>query len=464
MTNDFGFSTKHEMKPIAGTIRKLFFATRTVKGEGGKLRFRIQPGALASPRYQARPRQTLRCPSRAAGMHQRRRQESRANEGQADVTSPSRPAPHALAALAALVASLGTPLAAQEADGVEPEYRTFVPSEIANEERIDYSIWTEAMKNLVVSMGPSLREGAGRPDPSFGTRRQYGHVSRYRLEGNRVMFSFLDDKVIESFTEYRRDLEATADKVDIQKLSRNEQLAYWINLHNVAVIERIAKDWPVRQPREMKVDGVPLDEAKIVTVEGVALSPRDIREKIVYPNWSDPKVIYGFWRGEIGGPSIQREAFNAENVARLLEKGASEFVNSLRGTEKAGDTLEVSELYEEAAPFYFPDFGKDLRAHLREYAQPEVIAILDETSDTRASIREWDIADLAGGVREPTYQNITSNGVAVTTRIPQSMARLLAQREQKFQKIIREGRTGTVTFSNLKLPGEEGEETDGEVK
>ncbi|AOL22752.1 Protein of unknown function, DUF547 [Erythrobacter litoralis] len=381
------------------------------------------------------------------------------------MTRHPRPAPRSLTALAALAAAaLGSPLAAQASLAVEPEYRTFVPQENPNEDGIDYSIWTEAMKNLVVSMGPSLRQGAGRPDPSFGSRRQYGHVSRYRLEGNRLMFSFLDDAVIDSFTEYRRDLEATADKIDIQKLSRNEQLAYWINLHNVAVVEQIARSWPVRQPREIKVDGVPLDEAGFITVEGVALSPRDIREKIVYPNWRDPKVIYGFWRGEIGGPSIQREAFNAENVARLLEKGASEFVNSLRGTEKAGDTLEVSELYREAAPFYFPDFEKDVRAHLRQYAKPEVIAILDGTTQSRATIREWDIADLAGGVREPTYQNITSNGVAVTTRIPQSMARLLAQREQKFQKIIREGRTGTVTFSNLKLPGEEGEETDGEVK
>lgn len=382
------------------------------------------------------------------------------------MTRHSRPAPRALTALAALAAAaLGAPLAAEEPLAVEPQYRTFVPKENPNEDGIDYSIWTEAMKNLVVSMGPSLREGAGRPDPSFGSRRQYGHVSRYRLEGSRVMFSFLDDKVIDSFTEYRRDLEATADKVDIQKLSRNEQLAYWINLHNVAVIEQIAKQWPVRQPREMEVDGVKLDEAKFITVEGVALSPRDIREKIVYPNWRDPKVIYGFWRGEIGGPSIQREAFNAENVARLLEKGASEFVNSLRGTEKSGDTLEVSELYAEAAPFYFPDFESDLRAHLRKYAQPEVIAILDSTSSTRASIREWDIADLAGGVREPTYQNIQdASGQQVSFRVPQSMARLLAQREQKFQKIIREGRTGTITFSNLSLPGEEAEEEDGEVK
>ena len=34
------------------------------------------------------------------------------------------------------------------------------------------------------------------------------------------------------------------------------------------------------------------------------------------------------------------------------------------------------------------------------------------------------------------------------------MTRLLQQREEKFQRIIREGRTGTVTFSNIALPGD----------
>ena len=122
----------------------------------------------------------------------------------------------------------------------EAQLATFAPSNSPNNDKIDYSIWDEAMKSIVISMGPSLREGAPRPDPSLGTRRQYGHVSRYRLEGTRVMFSFLDSDVIASFTEYRKDLENTADIVDIQSLSRNEQLAYWINLHNVAMVEQIA--------------------------------------------------------------------------------------------------------------------------------------------------------------------------------------------------------------------------------
>ena len=363
-----------------------------------------------------------------------------------------------LAALAAASMVIAAPASAQSADA---SFDTFIPSANPNNDGIDYSIWDEAMKNIVISMGPSTRETAGLAPASLGTKISYGHNSRYRLEGTRVMFSFLEDNVIESFTEYRRDLEATADLIDIQALSRNQQLAYWINLHNVALIEQLANNWPVRQPRELKIDGVPMDEAKILNVEGVPLSLRDIRENIVYANWSDPMVIYGFWRGEIGGPSLQREAYNGENVSFLLERGARDFVNSLRGTQKLGSKLQVSELYAETAEFFFPNFEEDVRAHIAKYANEEVTAILAKTSKTEASVREHDIADLAGGVREPSYAYITSNGQAQSTRIPQSVGALLAQRQRKFEKLIREGRTGTVTLTP-DTPVEE--ETNGEVE
>lgn len=366
---------------------------------------------------------------------------------------------HALIAGTAL--ALTVPAHAQSALS-EADLATFAPAHARKNDTIDYSIWDEAMKNIVISMGPSLREAARRPDPSFGSRRQYGHVSRYRLEGTRVMFSFLDSDVIATFTEYRKDLENTANIVDIQSLSRNEQLAYWINLHNVALVEQIANAWPVRQPREIMVDGVPLDDARFITVEGIKLSPRDIREKIVFRHWKDPVVIYGFWRGEIGGPSLQKEAFNADNVARLLSRGAGDFINSLRGTQELGGTLQVSELYREAAPFFFADFEKDLRAHLARFADDKTTALLTKTGGAEPVIREYDIADLEGGAREPTYQNITSDGRSVSFRIPQSMAQLLREREEKFQDIIRQGRTGTVTFSNITLPGMESEPSEVE--
>ncbi|XUU60850.1 DUF547 domain-containing protein [Erythrobacter sp. HA6-11] len=364
----------------------------------------------------------------------------------------------------ALTLPLAAPVSAQRevtntlaisAPAFDQSFARFTPSADRIAHKIDYTAWDEAMRYIVFPMGRSLRQSPGRPQPGLGTRRMFGHDSRYRLEGNRVMFSFFDDELRQSIREYRIELERTPDLIEFTRIPRNEQLAFWINLHNVALLDQIAHSWPVREPSKIEVDGVALDEAKFISVSGVKMSPKDIRTQIVYRNWKDPRVIYGFWRGDIGGPSIQRAAFNAENVERLLDRGASDFVNSLRGVQKLSDRLQVSKIYEEAAPFYFQNWEADLRTHISKHAETEVQQLLSKTQTVEASLYETDIADLAGGQREPTYSNITSDGFAQRFRIPQGMARLLQEHGTKMERIEREGRTGSVFFMDIQLPGEE---------
>lgn len=92
-------------------------------------------------------------------------------------------------------------------------YATFTPSANPIRHRIDYSIWTEALSNLVVSMGPPLRKRPferSNPGTTFQTRIRIGHNSLYRLDGSMMAFSLMNDDIRASFTEYRRDLESVA--------------------------------------------------------------------------------------------------------------------------------------------------------------------------------------------------------------------------------------------------------------
>ncbi len=329
----------------------------------------------------------------------------------------------------------------------------FAPTSNPIRHTIDYDIFDFALQNIVVSMGPSNRSMPYLPIQPTGTRLKQGLHSRYRLEGSMVTFSFFDREVIESFAIYREELQAIGDTIPIHTLPRNEQLAYWFNLHNVAMLEQLSQRWPLREPREVMVDGVVLDDARFITVQGVSLSLRDIREKIVFANWRDPKVIYGFWRGEIGGPALQRGAFNGQNVGGLLDLAATDFVNSLRGTEKRGDTLHVSLLYQEAAPFFFPDFEAELRDHLAAFAEDEVRDILARTTRIETSISEPVIADLAGGSRGANYLAGSSTGSR--PGIPPGVIELLRQRARKFEVMQRRKElTGRVYFSNIDLPGD----------
>jgi len=345
------------------------------------------------------------------------------------------------------------------------EFDLFAPALDRTEHTIDYAYWDEALTWMVVPMGPSVREGAPRVSPEIGTRIVYGHQSRYRLEGNRIAFSFLPPQVKRDLTEYRQDLESVGNTLNIAELPRNEQLAFWINLHNVAVIEAISNEYPIRSPSKAKFgpDKVALQDAKLVTIRGVALSPRDIREKIVYPNWSDPRVIYGFWRGEIGGPSIQRYAFTGQNVDTLLSLGAEEFVNSLRGIESFGGALRVSQIYEEAQPYYFGS-DEDLRGHLAAFARDDVKALINEKDRIAYNSYESAIADLVYGKSDPGIAPVCrfggggrvlpdfTAGFSILTNCTiqpgvtdRAALRLMKERKLKLAKANRRGiRTGSV--------------------
>lgn len=349
----------------------------------------------------------------------------------------------------------------QRAGGMSDPLAVFTPSDEPIRHRIDYEIWDYALKNTVLSMGPSEWRGTARPEAITGSRVARGPQSRFRLEGSMVQFAFFDEDVVASFTEYREDLERVAAELDIASLPRDEQLAFWLNLHNVALMEQISLAWPVREPREIELGGVPLNDAKFIDLRGIPVSLRDIRERIVFRHWRDPKVIYGFWRGEIGGPKLQHYAFTGANVSSLLDISAMDFVNSLRAVEKRGSELHVATLYEEAARFYFPDFESDLRAHLAQYGDAEVARMLERTQGTEPSIREHDIADLHGGVRPASYLFLESTPGAAADDLPQSQrlglasALLLRDRARKLRDMERRGKaTYRIFFSNIDLPGD----------
>jgi len=178
-------------------------------------------------------------------------------------------------------------------------------------------------------------------------------------------------------TAYRQDLEQIATDYDITQFPRKEQLAFWFNLHNLTVIEQIAKVYPTKRPRNLNVDvnGVTTNfhDAKIMNIKGVPLSLRDIRENIVYKNWRDPNVIYGFFHGDIGSPAIQNYAYTAGRVDDMLKQNAEEFVNSLRGFRLSRSTTgQVSEIYETEGAFFFPDWQSGLRTHLLTHVNPVV--------------------------------------------------------------------------------------------
>jgi Protein of unknown function, DUF547 len=340
-------------------------------------------------------------------------------------------------ALPGIAVAEDAPTTAPQRATVAPEFAKFIPAP-TKQLKIDYRYWDDILNNLVFLTGVSTRQIASKPEALTGSRFVAEHTSPYRLEGNKIPFSKLQPEHVETLQAYKRELEELGGTVDIAALPKKEQLAYWINLHNVTAIMLIAENYPVIAPSKLQIGETKalFHDAKVISVAGSKLSLRDIRENIVYPNWQDPTVIYGFFLGDIGSPSIQSQAFDSSNVNQLLVQNADEFVNSLRAFSRGG----VSKIYKDAERFYFPNFEQDVRQHIQQFMWDDVYEELTATGPLKINAYEYDIADMEGGRAPIVVGNVTINGRPVKDAGTYAIARYTNQIKDKSEILLKQGK------------------------
>lgn len=284
---------------------------------------------------------------------------------------------------------------------------------------INYDDLTAVLQNVVLITGMSDRSRAPSVKGNIGTRFKTKRNVYTAYEGNRIWLEALEDeRALEVLGMIRHGLETLPDNVPISQFSDAEQIAFWLNLHNVAFLEELVQHSQNGMKNLLyRGDDAMLDK-KLVTVQGVPLSLNDIRFNIVGKRWGDsPLVIYGFFEGIIGGPNIRKEAFTGEKLHEQLSANAREFVNSNRGVYlKGGKTMHVSSFYERFES-YFPNFQKDLRAHLLEYLVPGGIqAKVANSRRLDPDVDDWTVASVRGNTRE--YGGaLQTNGAAMATAI-----------------------------------------------
>ena len=166
--------------------------------------------------------------------------------------------------------------------------------------------------------------------------------------------------------------------IDPRTCSRDEQMAYWINLYNALTVFVIVPRYPVDSIKEIKsgiVDFGPWN-LELFPLQGDKLTLNHIEHGILRPIWKDPRIHYAVNCASIGCPNLSPEAFRSDNLERLLEQGAREYINHPRGAQVEDDDLVVSSIYD----WFKEDFGgtdAGVFTHLKQYARPELLEILD---------------------------------------------------------------------------------------
>jgi hypothetical protein len=193
----------------------------------------------------------------------------------------------------------------------------------------------------------------------------------------------------------RMDLIAYVQRLSairVSGLNRGEQRAFWINLYNALTVKTVLDRYPVSSIREIRSSLLSPGPwaLELVEVEGQGLTLDDIEHRILRPIWRDPRLHYAVNCAAIGCPSLQPEAFTADNAEALLERGARDYVNDRRGAQVEDGRLTASSIY----VWFAEDFGGDdagAIAHLKRHARPELRDALDGVSRIDRHRYDWSL-------------------------------------------------------------------------
>lgn len=152
----------------------------------------------------------------------------------------------------------------------------------------------------------------------------------------------------QSFKMYMESLKSA----QTDSMSRDGQLAFWINAYNAVTIDKVIKWKPKKSVRETIVPGVwtstKFFTSREHTVAGKALSQDDIEHDILRKQLKEPRIHFAIICASSSCPQLPRFAYTDENMQAKLEEETRNYINSDRGTQidSEKDILYLSKLFD----------------------------------------------------------------------------------------------------------------------
>ena len=209
---------------------------------------------------------------------------------------------------------------------------------------------------------------------------------------NRVDYASLKSNPadLESLNKYLSSLQS----VDPRGYSRAVQMAYWINFYNALTVKVVTDAFPVDSIRDIHESWIPNTGPwgdVYAEVAGQELTLDNIEHNILRPIWKDPRIHYAVNCASIGCPNLSTIAFTASNLEALLEQGARDYINHLRGVDVIdSDFMVISSIYD----WFVIDFGdseEGVLKHLIQYADEELAQQLQDFTGAIDYEYDWDL-------------------------------------------------------------------------
>lgn len=181
-------------------------------------------------------------------------------------------------------------------------------------------------------------------------------------------------------------------KTNIKSMSRNEQIAFYINAYNSCSIKAILDNYPVHSPKD--VDGF-FDKLKF-QVAGEELTISEIEYDRLIANYKDMRAHFAVVCADRGCLALKAGAYSGKSLDADLEAAAQRFVGDERHfkVDKKSGEIQISKIFEWYGLKFLDDPTRTVKGDKPElYLTPWVdkdVRDLLESGQYKLKIIEWD--------------------------------------------------------------------------
>jgi hypothetical protein len=159
---------------------------------------------------------------------------------------------------------------------------------------------------------------------------------------------------------------ADLGNVTPDRLSRDDQFAFYINVYNAWTIKLILSGYPgIRSIKDLGSFLQSPWKKKIVRLKAVTVTLDHIEHDILRPVFRDPRVHFAINCAARSCPPLLSVPFYGNTLNEQLDTAATAFINDVESNYIRGNTLYASRIFK----WFKTDFDDDIIGFFLTYAQ-----------------------------------------------------------------------------------------------
>ena len=137
---------------------------------------------------------------------------------------------------------------------------------------------------------------------------------------------------------------------DRKTWSKNEQLAYWINVYNAFTVKLIVDFYPTKSIRDLGPRiKIPLIKDvwhyKFFKIAGVEMSLDEVEHSILRKEFEEPRIHFAINCASVSCPPLLNEAFVVANLENQLTRVATTFINDPTRNKISSQSAQLSPIF-----------------------------------------------------------------------------------------------------------------------